>query len=449
MKIERIYDYNLAHASYAIISEGEMAVIDPARNPQAYLDFAKDNDAEITHVFETHPHADFISGHLDIHQQTGAVIHVSKLVGADYPHETFDDGDEVTLGKLTLKALNTPGHSPDSISILLLDEQGNEHAVFTGDTLFIGDVGRPDLRESVGGTTAKREALARQMYDTINNKFSKLQDDTVVYPAHGAGSLCGKNLSSDSSSTMGREREENWAFKPMTQDQFVEAILENQPFVPKYFGYAVGVNKQGAASYKESTTNVKRFKEVSEVPDRTLIIDVRNQSNYKKGHLPHSVNIMLTEKGKFETWLGAIVDPSESFVLLAESEEQLENAIARTAKIGYESNLLGAIAVDAQVALPLKSDILDVERFSNDLDGFSIVDVRNDGEVKAGKIFKNAIHIPLHQLREKSYEIPTDKPVVVHCAAGFRSAAGSSILESKLKDLQVYDLGENISDFKK
>src|SRR5690554_6745814 len=170
MKIERIYDYNLAHASYAIISEGEMAVIDPARNPQAYLDFAKDNDAEITHVFETHPHADFISGHLDIHQQTGAVIHVSKLVGADYPHETFDDGDEVTLGKLTLKALNKPGHSPDSISILLLDEQGNEHAVFTGDTLFIGDVGRPDLRESVGGTTAKREALARQMYDTINNK---------------------------------------------------------------------------------------------------------------------------------------------------------------------------------------------------------------------------------------------------------------------------------------
>lgn len=449
MKIERIYDYNLAHASYAIISEGEMAVIDPARNPQAYLDFAKDNDAEITHVFETHPHADFISGHLDIHQQTGAVIHVSKLVGADYPHETFDDGDEVTLGKLTFKALNTPGHSPDSISILLLDDQGNEHAVFTGDTLFIGDVGRPDLRESVGGTTAKREALARQMYDTINNKFSKLQDNTVVYPAHGAGSLCGKNLSSDSSSTMGREREENWAFKPMTQGQFVEAILENQPFVPKYFGYAVGVNKQGAASYKESTTNVKRFKEVSEVPDRTLIIDVRDQSDYKKGHLPHSVNIMLTEKGKFETWLGAIVDPSELFVLLAESEEQLENAIARTAKIGYETNLLGGIAVDAQAALPLKSDILDVQRFSNDLDGFSIVDVRNDGEVKAGKIFKNAIHIPLHQLREKSYEIPTDKPVVVHCAAGFRSAAGSSILESKLKDLKVYDLGENISDFKK
>ena len=448
MKIERFYDYNLAHASYAIISEGEMALIDPARNPQPYLDFAKDCGAEITHIFETHPHADFISGHLDIHQQTGAVIHVSKMVGADYPHEPFDDGDQVSLGKLTFKAMNTPGHSPDSISILLLDEQGEEYAIFTGDTLFIGDVGRPDLRESVGGTTAKREALARQMYDTINNKFSKLQDATVVYPAHGAGSLCGKNLSTDSSSTMGREREENWAFKSMTRDQFVDAILENQPFVPKYFGHAVEINKQGATSFKESTSNVKRYKALSEVPDRTLIIDVRNQTEYKKGHLPHSVNIILTEKGKFETWLGAIVDPTESFVLLAQSQEQLEIAIARAAKIGYESNLAGGIALDSGETLPLKSEILDVERFSNDVDGYSVVDVRNDEEVKAGKIFKNAIHIPLHQLREKSYEIPTDKPVVVHCAAGYRSAAGSSILESKLKDLKVYDLGETIADFK-
>ena len=447
MKIERFYDDNLAHASYAILSNGEIALIDPGRNPQPYLDFANQNNASIKHVFETHPHADFVSSHLDIHRETGAVIHTSKDVGADYPHETFDQGDEVRLGKVTFKGMNTPGHSPDSISILLLEEDGREHAVFTGDTLFIGDVGRPDLRETVGNTTAKREELARQMYRTIHTKFVQLQDDTVVYPAHGAGSLCGKNLSTDEHSTIGRERSENWAFKNMSEDQFINNILEDQPFVPKYFGYAVETNKKGAPSYKTSIMNVKRFNDVSQIPEATLIIDTRKESEYKKGHLPHSVNIMLTEKGKFETWVGAIVDPTESYVLLTDTPEELEKAIVRVAKIGYEKNLVGGVAVKG-AKLPLSSEQLDVEQFSNDLDGYSIVDVRNEGEVKAGKYFKNAISIPLHQLREKSYEIPTDKPVVVHCAAGYRSAVGSSILESKLKDLKVYDLGEAISDFK-
>lgn len=447
MKIERFYDDNLAHASYAIISRGEVALVDPARNPQPYLEFANKNAATIKHVFETHPHADFVSSHLDIHKETGAVIHVSKLVGADYPHVTFDDGDQVKLGTVTFKAINTPGHSPDSVSILLLDENGKEHAVFTGDTLFIGDVGRPDLRENVGNTTAKREELAGQMYDTIHNKLSALDDQTIVYPAHGAGSLCGKNLSADAQSTIGREREENWAFKKMSKEQFVKNILQDQTFVPKYFAHAVETNRKGAADYKKSLEQVKRFKDVSEIPPETLIVDVRNEADYKKGHLPHSVNIMLTEKGKFETWLGAIVDPSESYVLVADDQDTLEKGIARAAKIGYEKNLVGAVVVKGD--LPLNSQHLDIEKFTNDLDGYSIVDVRNEGEVTAGSYFKNAISIPLHQLREKSYEIPTDKPVVVHCAAGFRSAAGSSILESKLKDLTVYDLGDAITDFKK
>ena len=446
MHIERFYDDNLAHASYAIISKGEVALIDPARDPQPYLDFAKKNDATIKDVFQTHPHADFVSSHLDIHKQTGAQIHVSKLVGADYPHETFDDEDLVKLGAVSFKGINTPGHSPDSVSILLLDENGKEHAVFTGDTLFIGDVGRPDLRESVGNTTAKREALAGQMYDTIHNKFSGLKDDTIVYPAHGAGSLCGKNLSADAQSTIGREREENWAFKKMSKEQFIKNILEDQPFVPKYFTYAVEINKKGAAQFKSSIEQVKRFKEVSEIPSDTLIVDVRDEAQYKKGHLPNSVNIMLTEKGKFETWLGAIIDASESYVLVAGEQQTLEKGIVRAAKIGYEKNLVGAVVVDGD--LPEKSTHLDVEKFSNDLDGYSIVDVRNQGEVKVGSYFKNAIHIPLHELREKSYEIPTDKPIVVHCAAGFRSAAGSSILENKFKDLTVYDLGDAIADFK-
>ena len=447
MKIERFFDINLAHASYAIVSNNEMALIDPARNPQPYYEFAIANDAKITAVIETHPHADFVSSHFEIQNKTNASIYVSKLLGAEYPHKSFDDGDEIKVGKLTLKAINTPGHSPDSISILLLDEEGREHAIFTGDTLFIGDVGRPDLRESVGNHTAKREALARQMYDSIQNKFSDLKDETVVYPAHGAGSLCGKNLSSDASSTMGKERRENWAFQQQSEEEFLHTILQDQPFVPKYFGFNVNLNKRGAAAYENSIHQVERLKEVADIPSGSLVIDVRNEADFKKGHLPNSFNIMLTERGKFETWLGAIVGPDEEFYLVADDEAQVEEAIARTAKIGYEKLIVGAAAVNEK-ELPVKTDTLEVEKFANDLDGYSIVDIRNEGEVRNGNIFKNAITIPLHSLRERVYEIPTDKPVVVHCAAGYRSAAGSSILENELKDLQVYDLGEAIKDFK-
>lgn len=446
MKIERFYDINLAHASYALVSNGEIALIDPARDPQPYYEFAIANQAKITAVIETHPHADFVSSHLEIQKKTNALIYVSRLLGAEYEHQPFDDGDEISVGEVTLKAINTPGHSPDSISILVLDENGKEHALFTGDTLFIGDVGRPDLRENVGNLTAKREALARQMYDSIQNKLKEIPDETLVYPAHGAGSLCGKNLSSDAFSTMEKERKENWAFQEQTEEEFVQNILQDQPFVPKYFGFNVSLNKKGAPAYETSVHGVERLKDLEELKSGELVVDVRNQADFKRGHLPNSINIMLTEKGKFETWLGAIIAPDEQFYLVAADEEQLEGAISRAARIGYENAILGAVAVGEE-NLPVTSEILDVEKFRNDPDGYSIVDVRNEGEVRKGKIFKNAISIPLHSLREKVYEIPTDKPVVVHCAAGFRSAAGSSILESELKDLKVFDLGEAVKEF--
>lgn len=447
MKIERFYDENLAHASYVILSEKEMAVIDPARNPQPYYEFAVKNKAKIKRVIETHPHADFVSGHLEIYKETDSIIYTSSLTGADYPHKAYDNGDVIQLGKVSLKCMHTPGHSPDSISVLLLDENGQEVALFSGDTLFIGDVGRPDLRENSGNTTAKREALARQMYDTIQNRLSHLKDETVVYPAHGAGSLCGKNISSDVSSTIGRERKENWAFQPQSEDEFVNSLLRDQPFIPKYFGYAVDMNKKGATSFENGVHGVDRISDLSEIPSSILIVDVRTEKEYKKGHLPNSINIMLTDKGKFETWLGAIIDPSERFILLASSEDQLEKAIARAAKIGYEKLIQGAASVK-NAELSLTSQSLDVRKFTNDPDGYSIVDVRNQGEVREGKYFRNSISIPLHDLREKAYMIPTDKPVVVHCAAGYRSAAGSSILENKMKDLSVYDLGAAIDDFK-
>lgn len=446
MKIERFYDINLAHASYAILNNGEIALIDPARNPQPYYKFAIAKEAKITTVIETHPHADFVSSHLEIQKHTNAIIYASKLLGAEYEHQTFDDGDEIKLGKLTLKAINTPGHSPDSISILLLDEAGEEHALFTGDTVFIGDVGRPDLRESVGNLTAKRAALAKQMYDSIQNKFRGIKDDTLVYPAHGAGSLCGKNLSNEPSSTLGKERKENWAFQEQTEENFVKTLLQDQPFVPKYFGFNVSLNKKGAAGFENSIYGVERVTDVSGIKEGELIVDVRKEKDFKAGHLPYSINIMLTERGKFETWLGAIIHPTEKFYLVAADEAQREEAISRAAKIGYENSIIGAVALNG-ADLQRSSARLDVDKFRNDLDGYSIVDIRNEGETRQGKIFKNAITIPLHDLRERIYEIPTDKPVVVHCAAGFRSAAGSSILENELKDLEVFDLGEAIKEF--
>ncbi|MBJ6116759.1 MBL fold metallo-hydrolase [Pontibacter sp. BT310] len=443
MKIEQFYDKGLAHASYAIISEGKMALVDPARDPHPYYDFAKENNAEIVAVFETHPHADFVSSHVEIAKKTGATIYVSQLLGADYDHKSFDDGDELKLGKLTLRALNTPGHSPDSVTILLLDENGKQHAAFTGDALFVGDVGRPDLRENVGNLTAKREELAKQMYQTTNNVFKKLDEEVLVYPAHGAGSLCGKSLSSDTYSTIGREKSTNYALQDMSEDEFIKTLLQDQPFIPKYFGHDVSMNKAGAISFEDGIKAVPRLDKDAKLEAGALIVDTRPQDQFKKGHLPNSINIQ--EGGKFETWLGSIVGPTEKFYLIAENEEVLNSVIRKSAKIGYEGNIKGALLTPT--TLPEKSVITDVAEFRTNPDKYTIVDIRNTGEVKDGKIFESAVTIPLPELRERLNEIPKDKPLMVHCAAGYRSAAGQSILEQAL-DIPVYDLSDAINSFK-
>ena len=232
MIIQQFYDKGLAHASYAVVRTGKMIVIDPARDPQPYYDFAAQHNADITGVIETHPHADFISSHLEIHQATNAVIYASKLTGAEYPHESFDDGDTIQLSDIKLKAINTPGHSPDSICILVEDDNGKEEALFTGDTLFVGDVGRPDLRENVGNITAKKEELARALYHSTRDRLMKLPHSVKVYPAHGPGSLCGKNMSPDLESTIGRELRENYALQLMSEPEFIKTIISDQPFIP-------------------------------------------------------------------------------------------------------------------------------------------------------------------------------------------------------------------------
>jgi len=451
MEIKQFEDKNLAHYSYALISNAEVALIDPARNPQPYYDFAKQHNAKITAVIETHPHADFVSSHLEIHNTIDATIYASKLLGAEYEHQTFDEGDAIVLGNITLQAINTPGHSPDSISIVAIDENGKQEAVFTGDTLFIGDCGRPDLREQAGAITAARTELAKQMFHSLRNKLMTLPDDVLVYPAHGAGSLCGKGLSAANSSTIGAEKISNWSLQNLSEEEFVKELLADQPFIPKYFPFDVGVNKQGADAYATSISKVEQREPITcqgcanELNPDILIIDTRPQEQFKQSHLKNAFNLM--NDTKFETWLGSIVNPGEQFYLIAANEMLLNELIERTAKIGYEKQIALAFVMDYGNT---EMKFFDSEELKFNEEAFTVIDIRNHSEVKTNKIFANAIHIPLHELRERINEIPIHKPIVVHCAGGYRSAAGSSIIKSKLNGTsQVFDLSEAVKQFQK
>ena len=351
------------------------------------------------------------------------------------------------MGKIKLSALNTPGHSPDSISILL-EHEGKQKAVFTGDTLFIGDCGRPDLREGAGKIQTTRLELAKQMYHSLRHKLMKLEDDVIIYPAHGAGTLCGKSLSEESSSTIAEEKKTNWSLQQATEEEFVQNLLADLPFIPHYFPFDVELNRKGAAGLKESIARIK----IGETADKKTIlaldkslwvIDTRKEEDFKKGHLPHSINLM--EDGKFETWLGSIIKPNEKFYLASHNKEQLQTMLERAAAIGYESQVAEAFVIEDG---NMQEEKINVDEFKKHEDDYTIVDVRNTSEVKEGKIFKNSISIPLAEVRNRVNEIPTDKPIVVHCAGGYRSAAASSLIHSKLNgSVKVFDLGEAIKQF--
>lgn len=444
MQIEQFEDKSLAHYSYAILSEcqGEVILIDPARNPQPYYDYAQKHNARIVGVIETHPHADFVSSHLEIAETTGATIYVSEKVNAFYLHQPFDEGQVIEAGNIRLLAINTPGHSPDSICILL-EHKGVQKAVFTGDTLFIGDCGRPDLREGAGSIQLSRNELAVMMYHSLNEKLAVLNDDVIVYPAHGAGTLCGKNLSDVPQSTMGMEKQTNWSLQPQTEDEFVKELLADQPFIPAYFPFDVELNRKGVPPFKPGVEKVPFSESVPKIKEDIWIIDTRPESEYKKGHLPHSVNLMKGDK--FETWLGSIMQPGEPFYLAGNDKSNVYMVIERAAAIGYEAQVQQAFVLNDG---SLMQETLDIELFRNNTDNYTIVDVRNENEVKARKIFESSIAIPLGQLRQNINKIPMGKPVVVHCAGGYRSAAGSSLLRAALPaDVVVYDLGDAVKAF--
>jgi hydroxyacylglutathione hydrolase len=440
MIIHQFYDTGLAHASYAIVRDAKMIVIDPSRDSQSYYDFAQLHEADIIGVIETHPHADFVSSHLEIHQTTGAVIYCSKLVGAAYPHDSFDDGDIIHLADVKLKGINTPGHSPDSICILLQDEDGTDQALFTGDTLFVGDVGRPDLRENAGNITAKKEELARQMFHSLRDKLMVLPHHVTVYPAHGPGSLCGKNMSPDLDSTIGRELRDNYALQITSEDEFVKIITTDQPFVPHYFGFDVDLNKKGAPAFKQSIDKV--LKGNVDLEKDIIIIDTRTKEAFMAGHLKGAIN--LQDGSKFETWLGSIIEPHEKFYLIAATDDALDIVIKKAAKIGYEQNIKAALLTPLNATHT--SAALDLAAFKASPNSYTIIDVRNRSEISEGKIFDNALTIPLPELRNRLHEIPTGRPIVVHCAAGYRSAAATSIVAGRISSTPVYDLSEAITE---
>jgi len=443
VQIQQFYDKGLAHASYAIRAGRQVALIDPGRDPQPYYDFADEHDAEIIAVIETHPHADFVSSHLEISQETDATLYCSKLTDARYLHKTFDDGDRIKLGTVELHALNTPGHSPDSISVLLIDEAAQTRAVFTGDTLFVGDVGRPDLREEAAVGGHQREALAAQLYQSLRQKLMPLPATTRVYPAHGPGSLCGKTTSPDLDSTIGKELATNYALQPMAEAEFVRQLLEDQPFVPKYFGYDVQLNKQGAINFEDGVRSVPRLSGSQATLEPTdLLLDTRPAAQFRAGHLPGAINLM--DGAKFETWLGSVVAPDEQFYLLADTQIQLDAVIRKAAKIGYEANIKGALLAPAQQLAT--SPTVDIAAVREHPGQFTIVDIRNRTEATK-PLFPDALLIPLPELRERVGEIPADKPVLVHCAGGYRSAAGASIIQNALPDVLVYDLSEAVKEF--
>lgn len=452
MKIKQFEDRGLSHYSYALLSENEVALIDPGRNPAPYYEFARQHQARITAVLETHSHADFVSSHLEIAGTTGARIHVSEKMQAGFPHQGLRDGDLIRLGRVSLKVLYTPGHSFDSVCFLLLDESGAQHALFSGDTLFIGDVGRPDLRESVQDNPAKREELAAAMFQTIRDKLRPLNDQTLLYPAHGAGTLCGKSLSDANSSTLGAEKIGNYAFQIADQEAFINALLEEQPFVPRYFSYNVALNKQGAPPLEASLKNVPRLEPNAVHPgfprEGILVIDARPREQFRERHVKGAYNI--PDGLKFETWLGSIVSPEETFYLVAESAEQRERLLEKTAKIGYEGNVYGAMAGLPAAAGPSGEEEIYGSHeaalpadFDTHPEKYTIIDARSRSEFSAGAYFPDALNLPLPEIRDRAREIPLNKPLAVHCAAGYRSGIAASILHA-LVPQKVYDMGNAI-----
>ena len=425
MKLKQFYLGCLAHASYYLGSDGEAAIIDPQRDVQQYLEEAEANGQKIKYIIETHSHADFVSGHIELAEKTGAEIVFGKRADTEFPTHKVGDGDELNVGKIKLKFLETPGHTPEGITILAENTENADEPVkmFTGDTLFIGDVGRPDLVGSKGFTA---EQMGAMLYDSLREKILPLPDETEVYPAHGAGSLCGKSLSKETWSTLGEQKKFNYALKPMSKDEFIKIVAADQPEVPMYFPVSAAQNLKGSRSLED----LPKPKELSifEVENFDgVVLDVRVNSEFGAKHIPNAINIGLG--GQFASWAGTLVTIGTPVAIAAETKEQVNEAFMRLARVGIET-VKGFILMKNFTGKTNTIEQVPVEKVKENLsDEIQFVDVRRVAEHSNGHA-PQTINIPLDALPKDLDKLNPEKPTYVICQSGYRSSLGTSILEN-------------------
>lgn len=438
MILKQFYLPCLAHASYLIGDKttGTAAVVDPQRDIGIYLSFAAEHKLQIKHVFLTHLHADFVAGHLELRDQLGATIYLGAKAQAEYKFTPLEDGAAVEFGQVRLKAIETPGHTPESISLAVYDLVKSEtepHAVLTGDTLFVGDVGRPDLRAALGWSATDLGAL---LYDSLQNKILPLPDASLVYPAHGAGSLCGKAISKETVSTIGEQRKLNYALQPMSKQAFIELVTADQPEAPPYFVYDAVLNSKERATLEEALQRELKPLTLERVLELQLsgaqILDTREPEEFAAAHLAGSINIGLS--GQYATWAGTILSREKPIVILANPGRESESAV-RLGRIGFD-NVAGYLK-DGMQSLASRSDLTErSERYSPALaaeilggtNAPQLVDVRTSRE-REQKAIGGSVSLPLNRLEERVDELQRNRPVLVYCAGGYRSSIAASLLQ--------------------
>lgn len=436
MKIEQIYTGCLAQGAYYIVSENEAAIIDPLREIQPYLDRLEKDHVTLKYIFETHFHADFVSGHLDLSKNTNAPIIYGPTAKPDFEAIIAEDGQVFEIGKIKIKVLHTPGHTLESSTFLLIDEDGKEHAIFSGDTLFLGDVGRPDLAQK--GKDLTQEDLAGMLYDSLQNKILPLSDDIIVYPAHGAGSACGKNMQKETVDILGNQKKTNYALNQPDKESFVREVLDGLSAPPKYFGMNVAMNKSGYESFENvknkglNPVSVQDFENVAEVSG-ALILDTRNAADFHKGFVPNSINIGL--KGDFAPWVGAlIVDVKQPLLLITDSGSE-EETITRLARVGFD-NVIGYLDGGFESWKNSGKEIDEIRRISADEfskeihENSTVIDVRKPTEYEAEHV-NEAFSKPLNTINDWMSNIDDKEHFYVHCAGGYRSMIAASILNSR------------------
>jgi len=430
MYVEQLYTGCLAEAAYYIESNGEAAIIDPMREIEPYIEMLEKRGAKLKYVLETHFHADFVSGHLDLAKQTGAKLIFGPTAKPSYSSYIAEDGERFELGDIEIKVLHTPGHTMESSTYLLIDENGKDHAVFTGDTLFIGDVGRPDLAVK---SELTKEDLAGLLYDSLHKKILPLADEVIVYPAHGAGSQCGKNMSSETVSTIGEQRKFNYALQSMKKEEFVEVVTDGIAEPPAYFPENARINREGYQNIDEvlnrnlNPLSLEQFEQ--SINDGALVLDTRHEDLYEAGSLRYSLNIPLN--GQYAVWVGSLIPIDREIVLITEEGKEHESVL-RLARVGFEKvvgYLEGGIETwqKSGKALRTVSSIEPEATMQYAQDGFEILDVRRSSEAETEHV-SGAINISLIDLENRLEELDKDQKYLVHCAGGYRSMIASSIL---------------------